>query len=199
MITDATAVPVATVRHINPVLQWITDNHADMIKGVARKEHRGVQTVDVDDVEQAILQKFAEKARNNSSHKGTDFTKWDRAGLDALATKFARQYVARERIEYMHFAGAFIYNPAIVEVYLRDAVWANVEDVPDIDGRVDVRDAVNTLPLETRRCLFTHYGLDQPYKGGTKEYMTVYRAVERISDLLNMGSGVKIGDLADAA
>lgn len=197
MISDANAVPV--VRQINPVLQWLHDNHTDLAKTVARREHRGVQTLDVDDIEQAINLKFAEKARNNKSHKGTDFTTWDAAGLYSIATKFARDYVARERIEYMHFAGAFVYNPKIVEAYLKDAVWVPLEDVYDIDGRVDLRNALATLPLETRKELFLHYGADQPFKSGTKEYKRVERAVERISDLLNMGSGVKIGDMADAA
>jgi len=196
-ITDATAVPI--VRHINPVVQWITDNHMSMIKGIARKEHRGVATVEVEDIEQAIMLKITEKSKQTNSFKGTDFTTWDRTGLDHLFTKFARDYVARERIEYMHFAGAFIYNPAIVEVYLKDAVWVNLEDVPDIDGRVDVKEILATFPLEWRRALFVHYGMDQPYKSDTKEYKRVYRAVEVISDRLNMSSGVKLGDLADAA
>jgi DNA-directed RNA polymerase specialized sigma24 family protein len=188
-----------TARKINPVVQWITDNHMPMIKGIARKEHRGVATVSVDDIEQAIMLKIAQKSKQTSSLKGTDFTTWDRTGLDHLFTKFARDYVARERIEYMHFAGAFIYNPGIVEVYLKDAVWSNLEDVPDIDGRVDVKMILETLPLETKRVLFTHYGLDRPYGVRTAEYKRVERAVELISDRLNMDSGVKLGDLLDAA
>lgn len=183
------------------VIDWLVENHSETIAKVARKEHRGVQTLDFEDVEQAIWLKLTEKSRQTSSYKGTDFTTWDAPGIAALATKIAREYVSRERIEYMHFAGAFIYNPAIVEVYLADAVWKNVEDVPDIDGRVDVRDAVATLPLETRRLLFIHFGLDQPYDQRTHkaEYSRVQRAVERISDVLNMGSGVKLGEVADAA
>lgn len=198
MISDDNAVPVAA-RHINPILQWLTDTHPDLAKTVARKEHRGVQTVDADDIEQEICLQFAKRSKTTSSHKGTDFTTWDREGLWSMATKFARAYVARERIEYMHFAGAFIYNPAIVEAFLKDAVWSPLEDVYDIDGRVDVKDALGTLPLATRRELFTHYGMDQPYANADPARKRVDRAVERISDLLNMGSGVKIGDMADAA
>ena len=59
--------------------------------------------------------------------------------------------------------------------------------------------AIAALPLETQRYLFVHYGMDQPYTAGTAPYKRVYRAVETISDRLNMDSGVKIGDLADAA
>jgi hypothetical protein len=43
--------------------------------------------------------------------------------------------------------------------------------------------------------------MDQPYDPNTDNalYKRVYRAVETISDRLNMGSGVKIGSMADAA
>lgn len=184
---------------VNPVVQWITDNHHDMITMIARKEHRGIQTIEVDDIQQAVYQRLSEKSQRNLSFTGTDFRTWDRAGLYALCTKFAREYVARERINFMHFAGAYVYTPAIVEVYLRDAIWVELEDVPDIDGRVDVKNIIATLPLETKRALFVHFGLDQPFKSGTAEHRRIHRAVDTISDRLNMSSGVKLGDLADVA
>lgn len=182
----------------NPVVAWIAMTHPELAEKTARREHRGVRTIETDDIEQHIWLTISQKALK-ADGTGTDFRLWDRAGISDLMTKVAREYVQRERIEYMHFAGAFVYTPAIVEVYLKDAVWAELEDVVDIDGRVDVRDIIKTLPLETQRALFIHYGMDTPYKGGTPEYMRVYRAVETISDRLNMGSGVKIGDMADAA
>lgn len=182
----------------NPIAGWIADNYPDLAAKTARREHRGVRTIEVEDIEQHIWLQISRKALR-ASGKGTDFRLWDRTGLANLMTKIAREYVARERIEYMHFAGAFIYTPAIVEVYLKDAAWANLEDVVDIDGRTDVKDALATLPLETQRALFIHYGTDNPYPATSAEYKRVLRAVETISDKLNMGSGVKIGDLADAA
>jgi hypothetical protein len=179
--------------HVNPIVTDLFNTYRELVGKVARREHRGIRTIEAEDIEQQVWQVVAQKS------KGTDFRQWDAYGFTNLVTKIAREYVARERIEYMHFAGAFVYNPAIVEVYLKDAVWANVEDVVDIDGRVDVKNAIATLPLETQRCLFVHYGMDQPYKYDSKEYKRVERAVETISDRLNMDSGVKIGDLADAA
>jgi DNA-directed RNA polymerase specialized sigma24 family protein len=182
----------------NPIAEWIAENYPLMAAHTARREHRGVRTLEVEDIEQQIWLTIAKKALR-ANGKGTDFRLWDRTGIANLMTKIAREYVARERIEYMHFAGAFIYTPAIVEVYLKDAAWANLEDVVDIDGRTDVKDALATLPLETQRALFIHYGTDNPYPATSAEYKRVVRAVEAISDKLNMGSGVKIGDLADAA
>lgn len=182
----------------NPVVQWITDNHAELVEKIARREHRGVRTTDIEDVSQHVWLVLGQKSLK-ADGTGTDFRLWDRFGITDLITKIAREYVAQERIKYMHFAGAFVYTPGIVEVYLKDAVWANVEDVVDMDGRIDVQDAIKALPLETQRCLFIHYGMDQPFTAGTAPYKRVYRAVETISDRLNMGSGVKIGDLADAA
>lgn len=182
----------------NPVLESLYADHADMIQKIARREHRGVQTLDVDDIEQHIWLTFGEKALK-ADGSGTDFRTWEAKGIADLAIKVARQYVARERIEYMHFAGAFIYTPAIVEVYLKEAVWTELENAVDIDGRVDVREALKTLPLQTQQDLFVHYGMDQPHDVRSAAYKRVERAVETISDRLNMGSGVKIGDMADAA
>lgn len=182
----------------NPVVAHLYNEHSEMIAKIARREHKGIQTLDVDDIEQHIWLTLSQKALRPDG-TGTDFRKWDAKGIADFGIKAARTYVARERIEYMHFAGAFVYTPAIVEGYLKVCVWSNLEDVPDIDGRVDVVEAVKALPLDTQRELFTTYGLDQPFPGGSAPYRRVERAVEKISDRLNMGSGVKIGDMADAA
>lgn len=182
----------------NPVVEWLATTYPDLAAKTARREHRGVRTIETEDIEQHIWLTISKKSLRDNG-RGTDFRLWDRPGISNLMTKIAREYVQRERIEFMHFAGAFVYTPAIVEVYLKDAVWAELEDVVDIDGRVDVRDAIKTLPLETQRCLFIHYGMDQPFANGSAEYFRVYRAVETISDRLNMSSGVKIGDMADAS
>ena len=176
------------------IADWLAENHAELITKTARREHRGVRTIEVEDIEQHVWKVLLGRASER-----TDYRTWERNGMANLFTKIAREYVARERIEYMHFAGAFIYTPGIVEVYLKDAVWANVEDVPDIDGRVDVRDALKLLPLATQQALFIHFGMDQPYTAGTAPYKRVMRAVDTISDRLNMSSGVQIADLADAA
>lgn len=177
----------------NPVVTWLVENHALTVTKISRRELRGCQTTTAEDVEQQVWLVLAKKSVKE------DFTKWDHYGIINLITRIAREFIARERIEFMHFAGAFIYTPAIVEVYLQDAVWANLKDVIDIDGRVDVRDALATLPLSTQQELFIHYGMDQPFPIRSAAKKRVERAVDRISDLLNMGSGVKIGDLADAA
>jgi hypothetical protein len=182
----------------NPVLQWLADNHALTITKISRRELRGCQTTTAEDVEQHVWLILSQKALK-ADGTGTDFRLWDRFGISDLIIKVAREFVARERIEFMHFAGAFIYTPGIVEVYLKDAVWANLEDVVDIDGRVDVKEIILTLPLGTQRELFVHYGMDQPHDHKSAAYKRVERAVETISDRLNMGSGVKIGDMADAA
>jgi hypothetical protein len=176
------------------------DNHALTVTKISRRELRGCQTTTAQDVEQHVWLTLGEKALK-ANGKGTDFSAWDRFGISDLIVKIARDFIARERIEYMHFAGAFVYTPAIVETYLKDAVWADLEDVYDIDGRVDVRDIIQTLPLATQQALFIHFGMDQPYDPNTDNalYKRVYRAVETISDRLNMGSGVKIGSMADAA
>lgn len=182
----------------NTIAAWLVEHHSTTVTKVSRRELRGCQTTTAEDLEQHVWEKLFSWSQTGEG-KGTDFRTWDRFGIADLAVKIARKFIARERIDYMHFAGAFVYTPAIVEVYLKDAVWANVEDVVDLDGRLDVKEIIKTLPLPTQQALFVHYGMDQPYSHQSAEYKRVERAVETISDRLNMDSGVKLGDLADAA
>ena len=165
----------------NARIRELYDLHNAMVAKIARREHKGAITVTVEDVEQAVWLLIAEKI-----HHLDDFTA---NGIADLAIKASRTYLLKERIDYMHFMGNFIYTPAIVETYLQDAVWKQVEDVPDIDGRVDVTDEYNRLPLLQRQILFRKYGvgdaLDAIDPSGRERKMAD-RAVVRITNNLNL-------------
>ena len=152
--------------------------HGPMVSKIAKREHKGAMTVTVDDVDQAIWLFIFD----NVHHLG-DYTA---IGIADLATKSARKYLLQERIDYMYFMGNFIYTPEIVETYLRDAVWANVEDVPDIDGRVDVQDEYNRLPLHQRVVLFRKYGLGESIDNASAERKQADRALITITNNLNL-------------
>jgi hypothetical protein len=162
-------------------LQELHMEYSGLVSRIAKREHKGAMTVTVDDLNQAIWLVLFQKVRFL-----TGFTK---NGIADLATKIAREYLLKERIDYMHFMGNFIYTPEIVEQYLEDAVWANVEDVPDIDGRVDVTDEFNRLPLPQKQILFRKYGLgdalDATDTSGRDRKMAD-RAVVRITNNLNL-------------
>lgn len=160
-------------------IKQLHEEHSALVAKIARREHKGAMTVTVEDVEQAIWLFMFE----NIQH----LTGYTAPGISDLATKSARKYLLKERIDYMHFMGNFIYTPEIVETYLRDAVWSNVEDVPDIDGRVDVTDEFNRLPLPTRQALFRKYGLgESPASKDSTARSVIDRAVVRITNNLNL-------------
>lgn len=157
------------------------EEHADLVTKIAKREHKGAATVTVEDVSQAVWLFLFE----NIQHLGAYTT----VGIADLATKSARKYLLKERIDYMHFMGNFIYTPEIVETYLKDAVWAEVEDVPDIDGRVDVTDEFHRLPLHHKKVLFRKYALgdalDASDPTGAERKMAE-RALVRITNNLNL-------------
>ena len=162
-----------------------------MIEKIARREHKGVRTVEQEDVVQQVLLKFYEYS------KGTDFSIWDKDGIADLAIKEARKYVNRERIDYMHFSCNYIYTPAMVERYLIEGVWQEVEDVPDMDGRVDVMREYNALPLPQRQVLFIKYGLGETIPNADPRRKMADRAVDTITARLNISAQMRRLELSD--
>lgn len=167
--------------------------HGDMIYKVAKREHRGLRTLEVDDIVQSIWSEFTALSVNN------DFTLWDAKGVAALAGKMARKYVNRERTDYMYFTANFIYTPAIVEGFLSECIWASVDEVPDVDGRVDVQREYDRLPLNQRQVLFLKYGAGEAFKHDDPRRKTAERAVERLTSRLNAGSRQTWVELSDVA
>ena len=188
VLTDSPARPhIAT-----DVNEWLVTEHGDMLRQIARREHRKVRTVAIYDVEQTLFETLFMKA------KGTDFRLWERAGIADLAIKITREYVNKERIDYMHFSCAYIYTPAMVETYLRECVWNMPTDIPMIDGRVDVIAEYNNLPLRQRQVLFLKYGAGERFADADPRRKMSDRAVDKIAERLNTRVGMKRVELADA-
>jgi hypothetical protein len=162
--------------------------YKDMVTKIAKREHKGAHQATAEDVEQAIWLLICEKVQHLDGYT--------EKGIADLATKAARTYLLKERIDHMHFMGNFIYTPDIVETYLKDAVWANVEDVPDIDGRVDVRDEFEKLTLPQKQILFRKYGLGESFDRKDSTTRSVAdRALVRITNNLNLKANqVKVDD-----
>lgn len=160
-------------------IRALYEEHNALVSRVARREHKGALTVTMEDVVQAIWLFMFENIQHLNGYT--------EHGIADLATKSARKYLMQERIDYMHFMGNFIYTPDMVETYLRDSVWANVEDVPDIDGRVDVTDEFRRLPLPAQQVLFRKYGLgENPNREDHAARKMADRAVVTITNNLNL-------------
>lgn len=174
------------------VNEWLEATHGEMLRKIARREHRKVRTVEVEDVEQHVFLTFFQRA------KGTDFRLWEAAGIADLAIKIAREYVNKERIDYMHFACAYIYTPAMVESYLRECVWTMPQEIPEVDGRIDVMAEYDNLPLRQRQVLFLKYGMGERFADADPRRKMADRAVDKITERLNTRVGMKRVELADA-
>jgi hypothetical protein len=173
------------------VIQWLHSTHDEMIVKIAKRETKDIRTVEVEDVIQTVREGFYSRA------KGTDFTLWERNGIADLATKMAREYVGRERIDYMHFSCNYLYTPAMVEQYLRESLWCEVEDAPDIDGRVDVKREFDKLPRQHRVALFLKYGVGETFpQNDPKRYLSS-TGVDRITNGLNISAKMRRVELSD--
>lgn len=103
-----------------------------------------------------------------------------------LLKKRARAITKKERIDYMYFRGGFLYTPGMVRRLLEDAVWCDVEDVIDVEGRVDVSTALGELTDRERRLLYGWFCLGDRRGDITKQ--SISRIVDKITDSLNLNT-----------
>lgn len=174
------------------VNEWLETVHGDMLRKIARREHRKLRTAEVEDVEQHLFLTLFSRAR------GTDFRLWDPAGIADLAIKISREYVNKERIDFMHFSCAYIYTPSMVEAFLQNCVWNMPDDIPDVDGRMDVITEYENLPLRQRQVLFIRYGMGEKFANADPRRKMADRAVDKITERLNTRVGMKRVELSDA-
>lgn len=149
---------------------------AKFIRATARRQATGV--MDPEDLEQDLWVFYLEEIQPRGYH--------DAAAVDLLK-KQAAKLDRQERIDYMHFRGSFIYTPGMVRTLLADAVWCEVEDAFDIEGRVDVTRALGELPHRTQRKLFYWFGRGER-TDSPAEKMAISRAVDQITATLNFRS-----------
>lgn len=152
---------------------------AKFIKATARRQATGV--MDAEDLEQDLWVFYLEELVDSEYPQGT---------LVDLLKKRASKIDKEERIDYMYFRGSFIYTPSMIRTLLADAVWCEVEDAFDIEGRVDVTRALRELPYPTQRKLFYWFGCDERSDDGSAK-SAISRAVDSISATLNFRSGAE--------
>lgn len=138
--------------------------------------------MDPEDLEQELWVFFLEELIDSEYPEGTIVDLIKKRGI-----KIARQ----ERIDYMQFRGAFVYSPAVVRTILEDAVWVEVESCPDVEGRIDVSNALSELREHDRNLLGQRFGRpDDEWKGTftSAEYDRISKSIDRISMILNNGT-----------
>lgn len=152
---------------------------SSVIKNVAKKQATDV--MDPEDLEQELWVFYLEELVHTDYPEGTI--------VDLIKKRSVR--IARdERIDYMQFRGAFIYSPAVVRTILEDAVWVDAEDCPDIEGRIDVSNALAELRPEERKLLHLFFAVpptDRQDQPGI-DYKAIERSIDKISMILNRGA-----------
>lgn len=119
----------------------------------------------------------------------------DETHLRYLIRRQANTIAAKERRDYDHFRGGFTYTPAVVRAILADAVWTDVEEVPDLEARFDVETEFALLPLRQQQILFRHFAAGDVLNATERKDLT--RAVDRIADRLNDKTPVRQVDIED--
>jgi hypothetical protein len=156
------------------------------IHKAARSAHSSNDIIDIEDLEQELWVFYLE---HGSIQDYTDAKK------SSLLRQQAKKICRQERVDYQHFSGAFHYTPAAVRSILEDCVWMKVEDAYDIEGRVDVSEAMRELTQEQRNLLCLKYGYGEELTGTQKR--AAFKAVDRIADILNGRAPAQLHELSD--
>jgi hypothetical protein len=154
--------------------------HADEVSRVAAGAWKGSSLYSVEDVEQAIWEHVAANWKY--------FAAANAESISLFMKRAARGFVRKERVDYMYFTGAFVYTPKLVAQFLDTCAWKPLEEVPDIDARVDMQEAFARLSQSAPAqadAVFRRYGM-----GGdltASEMKNAQRGVDSICHRLNSG------------
>lgn len=150
---------------------------AKVIDDAARRESGA--SIEFEDLRQELWVFYLEKK---------SIVEHDKQMVDLIG-KTARLVARQERIDYMYFSGAFIYTPSMVRTLLADAVWCEVEDAFDIEGRVDVTAALLKQSTRAQGLLYARFGLGESFGNASPDRHVIDRAIDSITHELNTRAG----------
>ena len=163
------------------------DIYRHEVHKAAQRSAAGATYISVGDVENEIWVALYANFRYNAGleERHVNWLIWRK--VNALA--------AKERRDYDYFRGAFTYTPQVVRAVLAEAVWVDVDGVPDMEARIDVVSQYERLPLRQRQLLFRHYAAGEVLDATERRDLS--RAVDRITDRLNDAAPTRQEDLDD--
>ena len=155
--------------------------HWPEVERIASAEWKRSSIYEREDIEQAI---WAHALANWKYYAEADADR-----ISKFMTRAARGFVRQQRIDHMYATGAFIYTPKIVAAYLETCAWKPVEEVPDVDARVDLQEAFALLSKSApaqATAVFKRYGLGDDDLSST-ERSNCSRGVDSLTHRLNTG------------
>lgn len=148
-----------------------------MVNAIASQEWKNSHIFSIEDVSQAIWE-----------HMMKDWKYYqdaDEGLIKHMARRAARRYCQRQRTQYMHASGQYVYTPGMVRRYLEDVVWCSPEDCKDVDARVDLSEAFRKLTKGQKAAIYKKFALKEPLE--KNEQVAESRGVSAITARLNSG------------
>lgn len=143
----------------------------------ANKQHKGSEILEVDDIAQEIRVHFLEKYEHVKGLKDES--------ISYIAYRAAATYCADEREKYMYNTGGFVYFGELVEYLLKNDTFVELDGDTDVEGRVDVLTAIESLSPGQRDAIHLKYRDDADL---TKtQQKAAERGLRAITTYLNRG------------
>jgi hypothetical protein len=149
---------------------------------ISLRQHQRSTIFDSSDIEQSIW----EHVMLNWKHYATA----DEQLVSFYMKRAAKSFANRQRIDHMYFTGAFIYTPKIVAAYLETCAWEPLDEVPDVDARVDLQEAFELLresSPEQAFAVFRRYGLKEFDAMTETQKKNSRLGVDALAHRLNLG------------
>lgn len=161
-------------------MQDLYDKVHPLVKKVARStENRWNKMLDADDIEQDLWLFIMERPSVQEYLR----TRSDGEIVNALKIQ-ADNICSKERLDYEHFTGNFLYNPADV----RDLLGRMTQEERVLDDeRIDFEIALEALRKEYEHyydSIYSHYYMGYEYEDRAEKERT-YRAIDKLADLMN--------------
>lgn len=173
-------------------LEEFSTLHWNTVSRIASRLARQHGTVDAEDLVQAIWEKAIE--RFDGSLKGVD-----QQTAEKYLTRYGRDALNQESLDYMYFSGKYIYSPREVRTKLATCAWSELHECPDVEARVDLRGAFERLPPKQRLAVFKRYGMKEPASSmSSAEKRNEERGVDAITHYLNRGVRATPANLDDS-
>lgn len=155
----------------------------------AHRQHKGSEILEVDDIAQEVRLHFIEKYQHLKGLADDS--------ISYIAYRAAATYCEREREDYMYQSGNFVYYGELVEYLLRNHAYTELDGDTDIEGRVDVQEAVDHLNANQRAAVLKRYRDDADLSEAERK--AADRGLRSITNYLNRGVNKSCVELASAS
>lgn len=157
----------------------------ELIRRAAKAAHAPDDIIPYDDLVQELWEFWLTRTALQEHPENSQFY---------ILRREARTIAAKERVDFAYFTGAYTYTPNTVRHLLKEETWVDVEDCNDIEGRVDVLQAMKGLSAKDQTILEAAYRINMYPRMSKSQQRNVQRAVDKLAAILNRKAPVKLED-----